>query len=55
MKCFYCKKDAVGMKATDYYNTAATCFRFLCKEHWDMIETLYYNEKENGGRIKNEK
>lgn len=45
MKCYYCGKEAVGMKATDYFSTSATCFRFLCKKCWGKVRTLYKNEK----------
>lgn len=45
MRCYYCKKAAVGMKATDYYDTSPTCFRFLCKTHWHEVETKFTNEE----------
>lgn len=47
MKCFYCGKSAVGMKATGYFNTSATVFRFLCKKHWHKVYANYDDEKED--------
>ena len=44
MKCFYCDNEAVGMKATDYFSTSVTCFRSLCRKHWDKVRALYSNE-----------